>query len=45
VAEADSLEQLASRLKDLKVDSRSVRIISSIHLAPVARAGFRAREA
>ncbi len=45
VAEADSLEQLASRLKDLKVDSRSVRIISSIHLTPVARAGFRAREA
>jgi hypothetical protein len=43
LAEADSLEQLASRLKDLKVDSRSVRIISSVHLAPVARAGFRSR--
>lgn len=45
VAEADSLEQLASRLKDLKIDSRSVRIISSVHLAAVARAGFRARKA
>jgi len=45
VAEEDSLEQLASRLKDLKIDSRSVRIISSVHLAPVARGGFRARKA
>lgn len=45
VAEADSLRQLASRLKDQKVDSRSVRIISSVHLAPVARAGFRSRKA
>jgi len=45
VAEADSLEQLASRLKDLKVDSRSVRIISLVPLAAVARAGFRARKA
>jgi len=45
VAEADSLKQLASRLKDLRVDSRSVRIISSVHLAPVARAGFRSRKA
>jgi hypothetical protein len=45
VAEADSLKQLASRLKDLNVDPRSVRIISSVHLAPVARAGFRSRKA
>ena len=45
VAEADSLKQLASRLKDLKVDPRSVRIISSVHLAPIARAGFRSRKA
>ena len=45
VAEADSLKQLASRLKNLKLDPRSVRIISSVHLAPVARAGFRSRKA
>jgi hypothetical protein len=45
VAEADNLQQLASRLKELKVDPRSVRIISSVHLAPIARAGFRARKA
>ena len=44
VAQADSLEYLASRLKDLNIDSRSVRIISSVHLAPVARAGFRSRK-
>ncbi len=44
VAEGDSLEQLASRLKQLKVDPRSVRITSSIHLAPIARAGLRARK-
>jgi hypothetical protein len=43
-AEADSLKQLASRLKELKVDPRSVRIISSAHLASVARAGFRSRK-
>ncbi len=45
VAEGDGLEQLASRLKQLNVDARSVRIISSVHLAPIARAGFRARKA
>jgi hypothetical protein len=44
VAEAGNLAQLASRLKDMNVDSRSVRIVSSVHLAPVARAGFRARK-
>jgi len=44
LAEGDNLEQLASRLKQLKVDPRSVRIVSSVHLAPVARAGFRARK-
>jgi hypothetical protein len=44
VAEGDSLEQLAATLKDAKVDPRSVRIVSSGHLAPVARAGFRARK-
>jgi hypothetical protein len=45
VAEADSLKLLASRLKNLKLDPRSVGIISSVHLAPVARAGFRSRKA
>lgn len=44
VAEGDSLEQLAATLKHTKVDPRSVRIVSSVHLAPVARAGFRARK-
>jgi hypothetical protein len=45
LAEADSLKQLASKLRELKVDPRSVRIVSSVHLAPVARAGFRSRKA
>jgi len=44
VAEADSLQQLASRLKSMKLDPRSVRIISSVHPASVARAGFRSRK-
>jgi hypothetical protein len=44
-AEADSLQQLASRLKNLKLDQRSVRIISSVHPAAVTRGGFRSRKA
>lgn len=43
IAEGSSLEDLASRLKQLGVDPRSVRIISSANISPVARAGFRAR--
>jgi uncharacterized protein YbjQ (UPF0145 family) len=43
VAEADTLTELASKLRKLNVDARSVRILSSGYLAPVARAGFRAR--
>lgn len=44
LAEADELDQLASKLKELNVDARSVRILSSSYLPAVARAGFRARE-
>ncbi len=43
LAEADSLDELASKLKRLNVDARSVRIVSSSYLSAVARAGFRAR--
>jgi AbrB family looped-hinge helix DNA binding protein len=44
VAEADNLAQLASKLRGLKVDARSVRILSSTPLPSVARAGLRAGE-
>lgn len=43
VAEADSLEQLSSKLNKLGVDPRSVRIISSTGLRSVVRAELRAR--
>ncbi|MBI2648973.1 MAG: hypothetical protein HYW93_04890 [Thaumarchaeota archaeon] len=43
IAEGSSLEELASRLGELGVDPRSVRIISSTKISPVAKAGFRAR--
>ncbi len=43
LAEADGLDELASMLKRLNVDARSVRILSSSYLSPMARAGFRAR--
>jgi len=44
LAEADNLDQLALKLRKLNVDARSVRILSSTYLAPVVRAGFRARK-
>jgi len=44
VAEADDLDELAFSLRELKVDARSVRILSSSYLPAVARAGFRARK-
>lgn len=43
VAEAETLESLARRLGAMSVDPRSVRILSSRLLKPVAKAGFRAR--
>ncbi len=44
LAEADDLDHLASKLRKLNVDARSVRILSSSYLPAVARAGFRARK-
>jgi hypothetical protein len=44
LAEADDLDHLASKLRKLNVDPRSVRILSSSYLPVVARAGFRARK-
>ncbi len=44
LVEADDLDQLALRLRKLNVDARSVRILSTTYLAPMARAGFRARK-
>lgn len=44
LAEADDLTELASELRKLNVDARSVRILSSTYLPPTARAGFRARK-
>ena len=44
LAEASSLEDLARQLKALGVEPRSVIIVSSKGLPPVARAGFRARK-
>ncbi|MDW8360451.1 MAG: hypothetical protein RMK31_07730 [Candidatus Caldarchaeum sp.] len=43
VAESDSLELLARRLREEGVDPRSVMIISSSVLRPVVRAGLRGR--
>ncbi len=43
LAEAENLDALASKLRRLNVDTRSVRIVSSSYLSAVARAGFRAR--
>ena len=44
IAEAESLDALAGELRRQQVDPRSVRILSSRPLRPVARAGFRARK-
>ncbi|MFI5421272.1 MAG: ribbon-helix-helix domain-containing protein [Nitrososphaerales archaeon] len=43
IADADALDNLASKLKKMNVDPRSVRIISSKKLAPIARTGLRGR--
>jgi hypothetical protein len=44
IADADALDNLASKLKKMNVDPRSVRIISSKKLAPIARTGLRGRK-
>jgi len=44
LAEADNLDELALKLRKLDIDARSVRIVSSKYLPPVARAGFRGRK-
>ena len=43
VAEAGGLEELASKLKNLGIEPRNLKIISSKRLSPIARAGFRAK--
>lgn len=43
IAEAEDLESLAKNLNRLKVDPRSVRIVSSRKLSPVVRLGPRGR--
>lgn len=43
VAEAENLDTLAKKLKEIDVDARSVRIVSSRKLAPIARTGPRGR--
>lgn len=43
IAEGGSLEELASKLRELGVDPRSVRIVSTPPLKQVARAGLRGR--
>jgi hypothetical protein len=43
VAEAEDLNSLAKKLEQLKVDPRSVRVLSSKKLSPVVRLGPRGR--
>jgi len=43
IAEAEDLDSLAKKLEQLKVDPRSIRIISSRKLAPIVRMGPRGR--
>lgn len=43
LAEGATLNELASKLRKMKIDPRSVRIQSSRTLAPVVRAGLRGR--
>lgn len=44
IAEADDLDELALLLRGMKVNLRSVRILSSSYLPALVRAGFRARK-
>ncbi len=43
VAEASSLPDLARQLREKEISPRSLRIISTRKLAPVARAGYRTK--
>jgi len=43
IAEAKDLAELASKLRDLGVEPRNVRIVSTSGLRPVIEAGFRAK--
>ncbi|HKW05540.1 MAG TPA: ribbon-helix-helix domain-containing protein [Nitrososphaerales archaeon] len=43
IAEAENLEALARKLKEANVDPRSVRILSTKRLPPIARIGPRRR--
>jgi len=43
VAEANTLDELASVLRSKGVEPRGLRIISTRHVKPVARGGYRAR--
>ena len=44
IAEAENLDDLASKLRKMNVDPGSVRIISSKKLAPIVSTGLRGRE-
>lgn len=44
VAEGKTIQDLAIRLREIHLDTRSVKIISLPSVSPVARAGFRARQ-
>ena len=43
ICEGGSLEELASKLGDLNVDPRTVRVISTTPLRPVVRLGLRGK--
>jgi hypothetical protein len=43
ISEAGNLEELAAKLGDLKVDPRTVRIISTTPLRPEIRLGLRGK--
>ena len=43
IAEASSLTELARQLREKKISPRSLRIISTRKLAPVAKAGYRTK--
>jgi len=45
VASSHSLDELAAKLRELGVDPRSIRIVSSRRVKPIARMGLRGRRA
>ena len=44
IAEGENLNDLAAKLKEKKIDPRSMRMVSSEKLAPIVRAGLRGRK-